>query len=170
MSDAAKWIELAERCEKATGPDRELDAAVMFDAFAVPVGQMSDGGPRGYLWPSDNPSWSFGLRFPGKGRDWFAKQRRGDKKETLLLERDGALVLMNDIRVPALTGSLDAITALVEEQMPGAHHGYCRTDASTWAFVRLGGVPIESKPAATPVLALCAAFCRAMAAKEALNA
>ena len=42
-----------------------------------------------------------GLRFPGKDRAWFARTRvRGDDEETLLIERDGALVLVNSLRVP----------------------------------------------------------------------
>lgn len=103
--------ELIEKLEKATGPDRTLDAEIMFDLYAKPVGKHeSDGGPSGYLWPEDNPSWSFAIRFPGKDREWFEKVRDG--KELLLIERDGALVLVNDLRVPPLTGSLDAAMKL----------------------------------------------------------
>ena len=117
MSDLA---DLKRRVEEATGPDRELDAAIMFDLFAKPVGSKPDGGPSGYLWPEDNPSWNFGLRFPGKDRAWFARTRvRGDDEETLLIERDGALVLVNSLRVPRLTASLDATVALIERVMPG---------------------------------------------------
>jgi hypothetical protein len=164
-----QWLDLAERIEKATGPDREIDAAIMFDAFAVPVGQMSDGGPRGYLWPGDNPSWCFGIRCPDKDRDWFAKQRQGDEKETLLIERDGALVLMNDLRVPALTASLDAITALIEREFPVE---WLRQDkwAGRRATCSMLLRPTPSTPFAgfseTPALALCAAFCRAMAERD----
>lgn len=111
--------EIIERLEKADGPDRELDAEIMFDLFAKPVGQKSDGGPVGYIWPEDNPSWNFGIRFPGKDREWFAKCRSRIDGETLLVERDGAFVLMNAIRIPALTASLDAAIALVERTLPG---------------------------------------------------
>jgi hypothetical protein len=182
MTTKAQWIALADRCETATGSDRDIDAAIMFDAFAKPVGVMSDGGPRGYLWPDDNPSWNFGMRFPGKDRDWFNQTRAKDEKETLLLERDGALVLMNDIRIPRLTASIDAITALIERELPGWFYGSWRgtmrkshgtfwaevyfMNGSTekWLLVDVFGDPIMS-PGATEALARCAAFCRAMAEK-----
>jgi hypothetical protein len=168
----AEWTALAERCEKAMEPDREIDAAIMFDAFAKPVGVMSDGGPRGYLWPDDDPSWNFGMRFPGKDRDWFYQTRAKDEKEMLLLERDGALVLMNNLRIPHLTGSLDAITALIERKLPATwvwtlgqniHH-------RTWG-VSINNLDSDGAPYSVcwgasshaPALALCAAFCRAMA-------
>jgi hypothetical protein len=165
MATRNEWLALAERCEKATGPDREIDAAIMFDAFAVPVGQMSDGGPRGYLWPSDNPSWSFGIRFPGKDRDWFAKQRQGDEKETLLIERDGALVLMNDLRVPALTASLDAITALIGREFPQFELHISFVAEKCWAWLYAPGLGRGVGTAVTEALARTGAFCRAMAAR-----
>lgn len=103
-----------EKLRDLKGPDREVDAEIMFDLFAVPTGKKGDGGPIGYLWPEDNPSWSFGIRFPGKDREWFDAVRKGSGGETLLIERDGALVLMNSLRIPTLTASLDAVTALIE--------------------------------------------------------
>lgn len=109
-------IKLAERVEALDGPDREVDAEIMFDLYAKPVGLLKgDGGPRGYLWPEDDPSWSFGIRFPGRDRGWFAKQRQAGDGERLLIERDGALVLMNCLRVPLLTASIDAAKQLVPE-------------------------------------------------------
>lgn len=104
-----------------TQPSREVDAEIMFDLFAKPVGQREDGGPVGYLWPEDNPSWSFGISFPGKDREWFKKCRKKIDGETLVIERDGAPVLMNSLRVPALTASLDAAIALCERVLPGAN-------------------------------------------------
>lgn len=125
--------DLIARLEAASEGSRELDAEIMFDLYAKPVGKKPDGGPSGYLWPEDNASWSFGLRFPGKDREWFTKRRRGDK-ETLLIERDGALVLMNDLRVPRLTTSLDAALTLV----PGSHEWSVGVDLENrkgWARV-----------------------------------
>jgi hypothetical protein len=105
---------LACRVMDLQGPSREVDAEIMFDLYAKPCGVLKiDGGPRGYLWPEDNPSWNFGLRFPGKNRNWFEEQRQGVEGERLLIERDGALVLMNDLRIPHLTASLDAAMTLV---------------------------------------------------------
>ena len=164
----ANWLALSDRCKNATEADRELDTEIMFDACAVPVGTMSDGGPRGYLWPSDNPSWSFGIRFPDKDREWFTKTRSDGQKETLLIERDGALVLMNDLRIPRLTESLDAITALIARELPD--YAWLRKGETYMTVYRR---PADDKtwarhidaPGATPALALCAAFCRAMAEK-----
>ncbi|MFZ5699933.1 MAG: hypothetical protein ACOY4P_01105 [Pseudomonadota bacterium] len=112
--------ELAVRIERAEGPDRALDAEIMFDLFAKPVGiHPADGGPRGYIWPEDNPSWNFGLRFPSKDRNWFQKQSTREDGERILIERDGALVLMNDLRIPRLTASIDAAMQLVPEGWTG---------------------------------------------------
>lgn len=165
MSDLT---DLKRRVEEATGPDRELDAAIMFDLFAKPVGSKPDGGPSGYLWPEDNPSWNFGLRFPGKDRAWFARTRvRGDDEETLLIERDGALVLMNSLRVPRLTASIDATVALIERVLPGwtwrvdGGHG-SRPGADLW----LRPNEYYDGTGATPALALLSALLSALLAGE----
>ena len=114
--------ELIARVEKASGADRQIDAEIMFDLFARPVGKSeADGGPSGYLWPEDNPSWSFGIRFPGKDKEWFTSARRKVDGETLLIHRDGAWVLMNSLRIPHLTSSIDAAIALVEKRFPNAN-------------------------------------------------
>lgn len=105
---------LLARLEAATGPDRELDAEIVFDAFAVPTGKHKiDGGPVGYLWPQDDPSWALGIRFPGQTRDWFREIRKD--RPSLVIERDGALVLMNDARVRPYTASVDAALSWMPE-------------------------------------------------------
>lgn len=38
--------ELAARCESATGPDRELDAAILQSAYVLRRGQRGDLGPH----------------------------------------------------------------------------------------------------------------------------
>ena len=89
---------------------RECDAEIMFDLYAVPVGvSTKDGGPVGYIWPEDNPSWNLGIRFPGRSRDWFKDTGEGEK---IVIERGRALVLMNSLRIPKLTTSLDAAASL----------------------------------------------------------
>jgi len=109
--------ELIAALEAADAPSRELDAEAIFNLYAKPVGVSTiDGGPKGYLWPEDNPSWNLGLRFPGKDRDWFKKVRRDPDQETILIERDGALVLANALRIPRLTASIDASETL---RLPG---------------------------------------------------
>ncbi|HEU4986843.1 MAG TPA: hypothetical protein VFT89_07240 [Rhizobiaceae bacterium] len=183
--------ELIARVEALTGPDREVDAEIMFDLFAKPVGVKKDGGPMGYLWPEDNPSWSFGIRFPGKDRAWFKRSRRD--RETLLIERDGALVLMNDLRVPTLTASLDAAVALVETALPGWtwRVATCSVSDDAWAipdfnhpvhgerllqdFGQVEGDPssywqditdVDLRPSGRPAIALVLATLRALRAKE----
>lgn len=150
---------LACRVMDLQGPSREVDAEIMFDLYAKPCGVLKiDGGPRGYLWPEDNPSWNFGLRFPGKNRNWFEEQRQGVEGERLLIERDGALVLMNDLRIPHLTASLDAAMTLVPEGWAVA----ClkQGELGTW-YVDLRPLswvyPWKHAKAATPALALTAA-------------
>lgn len=104
------------KIEHATEPSRELDAEIMFDLYAKPVGKRKeDDGPVGYLWPEDNPSWSFGIRFPGKDMQWFLDSRKRIDGETLVIERDHALVLMNALRIPRVTASIDAALTLLNK-------------------------------------------------------
>lgn len=120
MSDRLKTLtDLRERVQAATGPDRELDAEIMFDMFASAVGKKDDCGPLGYIWPDDNPSWNLGIRFPGKDRTWFSKTRTREERETLLIERDNALVLMNSLRVKNITSLLDDAIWLLNRVLPG---------------------------------------------------
>jgi hypothetical protein len=112
---------LIARLEQGSREDRELDGELMFTAFARPA------GPTGYLWPEDNPSWSFAIRFPGKDREWFDKCR-GPDRETIVIWRDGDPILMNSLRVRPLTSSLDAALAFTESAAPewtvhDIHHG-----------------------------------------------
>lgn len=111
--------DLIERLKGLHGPSREVDAEIMFDLFATPVGRKDGDGPSGYLWLDDNPSWAFGMRFPGKDREWFAKSRKQINGETLVIERDGALVLMNSLRIPRLTASIDDALAVTMKVFPG---------------------------------------------------
>jgi hypothetical protein len=113
--------ELIAALEQATGPDRNLDAEIMFNLYATPVGKREDGGPMGYIWPENNPSWSFGIRFPGKDRAWFEniRKKKDPRQEILLIERDGAFVLMNELRIPTLTASIDAALTLVPDNEYG---------------------------------------------------
>jgi len=121
------------KIEHATEASRELDAEIMFDLFAKPVGRKADRGPSGYLWPEDNASWSFGIRFPGKDREWFRDVRKRIDGETLTIYRDGAWVLMNALRVPPLTASIDAALTII----PAGWFWRCgRTPLfSGWAFI-----------------------------------
>jgi len=144
-----EWTALAERCEKATGPDREIDVALCIAADAPRIlthllskelrplqkGQWYACGD-GYV---SHPEWVYLDGAPGKSP----------------AER--------------YTASLDAITALVERELPGC--GFVvksrLTTAKTIARIFLRRwEAVSSDYATTPALALCAAFCRAMASKE----
>lgn len=113
------WLALAARCEKAAGPDRDIErciAAILPDGFQTyPI--------RGYTCSLD-----------------------------------------------AITALIDAITALIERELPG---WYWQTQSETYhnkakALLRslVGEWIAAAGDAKTPPLALCAAFCRAMAEKE----
>jgi hypothetical protein len=140
----------------------------MFDLFAKPVGRRDDGGPTGYLWPEDNPSWSFFIRFPGKDREWFTTVRQRVDGETLVIWRDGAWVLANSLRIPALTASLDAALALCERVLPGARCMAERTfDGEGWAMVHPTREGIRQvSDGASPALALLAALLKAIIYQE----
>lgn len=99
---------LARRVE-AGESGRALDGQIMFSLFAKPVGS------RAYLWPEDDPSWSFALRTTESSVPF----RKG--QETVEWEcDDGSWILMNSLRVPRLTTSLDAIEALRERLLPSS--------------------------------------------------
>lgn len=107
----SEWLAIAEACESATGPDRDIDARV--------------GAALGIMWHG------------------------------------------------AYTASLDAITAAIGERLPGWHW---ETGADRCALVRDPAEALGAAAdhvcwkAATPALALCAAFCRAMAERSAADA
>lgn len=84
--------------------------------------------------------------------------------------------------VPVYTASLDAITARIEREFPGWGYDFKRRKAdespysrgcfaSVWETpsVRITSDCGQLRPCASPALALCAAFCRAMAAKGEAN-
>lgn len=163
-------LSLAARVEALTGPDREVDAEVMFDLCAAPVGQhKEDGGPIGYIWPTNDPSWNLGLRFPGRDRAWFGATRKKIKGETLLIERDGAYVLMNSQCVPTLTASVDAVLALIQRDLPGWSGGLLFPGTPTVNLYNAAGDTITVQ-AATPALALLSAALRAKAAQQQMEA
>ena len=131
-----KWVELAERCEKAMGPDREIDAAMAKALGLVPPG-LTPGASRGYEARFSNSA----------GLVWDA---------------------------PYYTTSLDAIAALIERKLPGWRvRWHTDGDGVHEAFLEDKGDfdAIDARHtetfAASPALALCAAFCRAMNEKEA---
>ena len=129
-----EWLALAERCEAATGPDTELDAAI---ACAV----------HGWTQISEEID------------------PYGDVP--MLIDRDGGGPM-----IPCeYTASIDAITALIERDLPGgawsAGMGCVRPDEPV-AGARLFSAEsryfcIGEAEGRSPALALCAAFCHAKA-------
>ena len=90
-------------------------------------------------------------------------------------EIDGRLSrFFGENRVYAYTSSLNDIIALIERELPQANcHGYDKDPKGATAYVSRNCVSsghwlYESDHCATPALALCAAFCRAMAEKGVL--
>ena len=152
----SKWVELAERCEQATGPDREIDFKI---GFATGWRRdIHDGNDMIIDWE--------GNMFP---------------------DHYGSML-------PSVTESLDAITALIERELPGWAWkvGTCSVSDDAWltpdfncpmhgdrlkrelGYDRMKpgdlldvGIDIELRPSGRAALALCAAFCRAMNEKEA---
>lgn len=163
---------LITRLSKLDAPDREVDAEIVFDLLASPVGQhKEDGGPIGYIDLTDQPSWNLGLRFPGKDKAWFAATRKQIKGETLLIERDNAYVLMNSIRVPELTASVDAAIALAERMLPGWHWSIYDTDGVGRCNAQMErpdftGAEDFDGTGATPAIALLIALLRAKEASK----
>lgn len=109
----SKWIDIAERCEKATGPDREIDWAIYKAMFASSQG--------------------------------FSENERN---------------------FPYYTGSIDAITALIDRELPRSmrsirKHPDGEAVAQVWNSQVVGETP-RQRCCASEALALCAAFCRAM--------
>jgi hypothetical protein len=127
MTSKAEWIALAERCEGATGPDRDLDCAL------------------------------------------YALVRRHMNPVALLesFRREISIQSMVD----CFTASLDAITALIERELPGwewqANGNRGKPKSLAWVYSGSQHDKVHKSYAATPALALCAAFCRAMAEKVA---
>lgn len=134
----SEWLELARRCEQATGADQSTDETIATALGWEFVGIAGDG------------AWVIG---------------RGDAMKALFA-------------VPEFTTSLDAITALIERELPSAwvwtlgqnvHH---RTWGASINNLNEYGEPYSvcwGQSRYSPALALCAAFCRAMAEKEKHN-
>lgn len=100
---------LIDQVEEGDGPDRLLDGKIMFYLFAQPA------GARGYVWPDDMPGWTFAYHMKHS-----AKLDRYRDIETIEWRiPDGSWILMNHLRVPALTGSLDAALKLLRDALPG---------------------------------------------------
>ena len=149
--------DLITAVERAEGPSREIDGKVMFTLFAKPA------GPRAFLWPEDDPSWSFAGKF-----DHSTKEARKHCEETIEWQQsDGSWILMNSLRVPELTASIDAVVALIRREMSGASYGFTNEPPSA-VFARVNMTYGASGDAdhITEALALLLAFLRAARARQ----
>ena len=124
MTTRDEWLALAERFEKATGPDRALS-----NDLAVALG--------------------YAVRLPDLSRS-YSVTLPGEKPYIGL--------------PPHYAQSLDAITALAEQELPGRdiHSGTFR-QRGCGMIMNADGTSGTWFNAATERLARCAAFCRAMA-------
>ncbi len=123
----SEWLELARRCEQATGADREIGNAIL-EAIGYRMNGVADCG--GISWLRKEP---YG---------WFEGEP---------------------------TSSLDAITALIERELPGFGVSSQRAPSGDFAKAAIfpdGGYGGPRVQAATEALARCAAFCRAMAERK----
>lgn len=150
------WVRLAERCEKATGPDREIDALIWL-AF----------GDAKMRFSKASGGWAF---FIAPFEDRQVAQLSNVKG----CEAEAIKALGQYDFLPRPTASLDAITALIERELPGWRvRWHTDGDGVHEAFLEDKGDfdAIDARHtetfAASPALALCAAFCRAMNEKEA---
>lgn len=137
---AEMWTRLAERAEKATRPDRELDAAVWWS-----VNKRS----------AERSFWNAAFGLPRPLDDDFDGLPAGL----------GRLAVVSG--APRYTASVDAVLALIAETLPGWTWEMTTTGfmpgASLIATDHLRSV--YGAYAATPALAILAALCRAKAAQ-----
>jgi hypothetical protein len=133
----AAMLALAERAEKATGPDRELDAAI-----AVAVCWRWEGWSEGDLAVEEAAARS--------GMAYVADRVRNSTNSIWRL-------------LPAYTASLDAAMTLVPE---GEDYAIERVGGGHWCSVDANGERQPCVGAATPALTLCAAALRSLAEQE----
>lgn len=139
MTDLATLRDLLERVKAATGPDRELDAAIYnaapekvgdkdFCAFRLPMDEWGDRFDDGW-------------RIGWEGRQYPEK-------------------------LPRLTASIDAALALVERVLTG-HIWDVTSTGQCWIEPDLGRPDHWNGTAATPPLAILAATLAALIEQEA---
>jgi len=147
------WTELAEQCAKAVGFDRKIDA----DLFQLAGGRMWD------------EAMSLARRPCGCPDDMAIREARA--------------------MAPSLTSSRDRISDLIETALPGWAYkmGTCSVSDDAWLVpdfncpvhgarlmnqfgpIEKGsvwdyGFDVDRRPSGNMALAMCEAFCRAMAA------
>jgi hypothetical protein len=136
--------DLIERLEKASGPDRELDADIFFHLECEPI------PPEGL-----DMSWAY---------EGAPRAMPGDKWN---FHRDG--IPSDGTLSPAYTASIDAVVALVERCLPGWGY-YLRSDKEGSGCGLVYPDAFRVTPChcmgATPAIAVCLALLRALEAQE----
>ena len=139
-------LALADRCEAATGPDRELDCAIgcavagffvckpRWEGAPVSYGQVDADGSRSE---------------PGTGGDWMVPRYTASLDAAMTLAPKGWFMQLSDWQAPILRahGPWQAIFTLDRDDFRRGFDARC-------------------DHAATPALALCAAALRALATQE----
>ena len=159
MTSSSEWTQIAEACESAEGPDREIDARMAAALRFIP----------------DRPEWC------EESRLTVPVSYMTDHERVVMVTLKKGERLLSRVS-PPYTSSLDAITEAIKWEFPDPYFGIgraSRKDGRDWLAIVPGsgwspsslGVTTEvfneklCAYARTYVLALCAAFCRAMAVK-----
>jgi hypothetical protein len=143
-----EWLALAERIEKATGPNRELDARISVAVGDVVMRFLKVSGKWAFWTTPVEPMQSASLSNVSGNED------------------DAFRSLGNYKIAPRYTGSLDAITARIELEFPDRLWTARRLEIGAKAAIDPTLATAIYADAETPALALCAVFCRAMAERD----
>lgn len=144
MTTRAEWVAIAERCERAAGADRELDAEIAVGCRLWLETRYAVSGLIDPLWRADYDGLFSVLAGPAK-------------------------MPVCTREAPLYTASLDAIVSLIERELPDPTWRLLSDCGRAFAFINidhyLGEAPGVGwhTQAATPALALCSAFAKAKA-------
>jgi hypothetical protein len=157
-----QWLALAERIEKATESNREIDARISVAVGAVVMRFLKVSGKWAFWTTPVEPNQCASLSNVSGNED------------------DAFRALSEYTIAPHYTSSIDTITARIEREFPGHSWAVLRREIGTKAM--LDQTPAKDKIAAsltltpartaiyadaeTPALALCAVFCRTMAERD----
>jgi hypothetical protein len=137
------WIDLAERCEKAARPDREIDALI---------------------WQAVYPNAS--LKHARRGLMIIAADGEVSLSAVTVGGHDHPDAVADSFGAHRLTASIEAATALIQRELPEIDGVLpLRAGGEAWLWPARGpSYKGWRVTAATPALSACAAFCRAKAA------
>lgn len=151
MTMREEWLALAKKCRRIKGPHTRLDAQIALASGEQILRVYNDGG------------WSMAHR---GDVHWWTHCPASAAKKGVARHAQGAI--MGSIKRVPYTSSIEAITGLIARALPGWHW---EVGADRSAMMRNPGEwrgaadDICIWGAASPALALCEAFCRAMAEK-----